>query len=142
MFENVGSKIKAWAKVILVLGTILSLAGGTVFLVLHPSNRHNVELPDVILCIVTIVIGFLLSWFAALHVYAYGENNENLKRLVRIKNSENQENNSSIHTKADNSPRDTYYFGTQKKYPENGSPIRTKTDNSSGDTYYFSERKK
>ncbi len=116
MFENVGSKIKAWAKVILVLGTILSLAGGTVFLVLHPSNRHNVELPDVILCIVTIVIGFLLSWFAALHVYAYGENNENLKRLVRIKTTDNQDNNSQISMKSENVSPDSYYFGKQNSY--------------------------
>ena len=82
MFDNVGSKIKAWAKVIFAINAISCLIGGIVFITIHPFNHWSVSVGDVFVGLFIIAIGLLLSWFASLWVYAYGENNENLKFIA------------------------------------------------------------
>ena len=67
LYENIGNKIKAWAKWIFVLGAIISVIGSIVDII-------NAEDPGQILAaIFMIFLGPLICWVSSWMVYGFGE---------------------------------------------------------------------
>lgn len=83
MFENVGRKIRNWAKLLFYINAIITVVSGITFIVQHPLSRNSGGV-DVLIGFAIIIFGLLFSWFISLLVYAYGENNENLKRTAGV----------------------------------------------------------
>jgi hypothetical protein len=84
MFTNVGDKIKVLAKVICVLGIIVSvvmgiaiISGGSSFSYYTSSNQ--MILPGLLV----MVLGSVLSWANAILLFTFGEMAENIASLRR-----------------------------------------------------------
>lgn len=76
MFNNIGSKIKALAKVICWIGIIASIIGGIGCIVADE---------DMILYGLLIAIfGSLFSWIGSFFTYGFGELIDNSSKLVAI----------------------------------------------------------
>lgn len=71
MFENVGAKLKAYAKVICWIGIILSVISGIVLM----ADGYNGS--GVFPGLLIIIVGSLASWIGSLGIYGFGELVEN-----------------------------------------------------------------
>ena len=87
MFSNVGSKIKAFAKVVCWGGIIASVIGGICCLGIAPSAQYSMRTTLIVTGIAVLVFGPLFSWLGSLFTYGFGELieqataiNENLRR--------------------------------------------------------------
>ena len=70
MFNNVGSEIKAWAKILVILITIVSvILGGVWGSVLFGDYGINIVLGAAIFG----VIGYFLGRLSAMAIYAFGQ---------------------------------------------------------------------
>ncbi len=82
MFENAGSKIQTLAKVVCVLGIIISVIAGIMILSGGTALRYYGASMNVIITgLLTIVIGSLASWINALLLYALGSLVENVASI-------------------------------------------------------------
>lgn len=83
MFGNIGGKIKTTAKILCILGIIISLVNG--ILIISRSTSYN---STVVLGLVSIIVGSLLSWISSFFLYGWGEliekTGENNEALTRI----------------------------------------------------------
>ena len=74
MFNNIGGKIKALAKVICWIGIIASVIGGIVLMI------HDEDM--ILYGILTAVGGALFSWIGSFFTYGFGELIDNTSKLV------------------------------------------------------------
>ena len=65
MFENVGEKIKTFARVIFSLELIASIISGIVIFL----NDDDLTF----IALLTVILGIIFSWFSALLIYGFGE---------------------------------------------------------------------
>ena len=82
MFNNIGGKIKALAKVLCWLGIILSVLSGIAILASGDSGRIAVNgaystVSSGVAGILVIVIGCLASWIGSFFAYGFGQLIEN-----------------------------------------------------------------
>ena len=77
MFENVGLKIKAIAKIFFVIQVIASVMCGLFILA-----EGELIIGDIFLLVgpVILILGPVCSWMSALFVYGFGELIENTKK--------------------------------------------------------------
>lgn len=68
MFENVGKKIKTFAKVICWIGIIGSALWGIIYIL-----SEGLYLEDIIIAVIIIAGGVLSSWISSLFIYGFGE---------------------------------------------------------------------
>ena len=85
MFENIGSKIKALAKVICWVGIILSLIIGIIMLASGGDVGSGVGL-------VVIIVGCLGSWIGSFFTYGFGELIEKTTEIAENTKSFNSSN--------------------------------------------------
>ena len=85
MFENIGSKIKALAKVICWVGIILSLIIGIIMLASSGDVGSGVGL-------IVIIVGCLGSWIGSFFTYGFGELIEKTTEIAENTKSLNSAN--------------------------------------------------
>ncbi len=68
MFENIGSKIKKLAKVLSIIGIIVSVIIG-----LYIMSKSDGESPLFFIGFLVAIIGSILSWVSGFFVYGFGE---------------------------------------------------------------------
>ena len=85
MFENIGSKIKALAKVICWVGIIISLIAGIVMLASGGDVGSGVGL-------VVIIVGCFGSWIGSFFTYGFGELIEKTTEIAENTKSLNSAN--------------------------------------------------
>ncbi len=118
-FDDAGSKIKSWAKVFFYLFALSSVAGCVAILLICPNGHYIITLVDAALAAGVLVIGCLLSWFGALMIYAFGENNENLKIIASGKTVEGQSDQNSAHA--------ANFSGSARSNKKKGNDVRIET---------------
>ena len=74
MFNNIGSKIKALAKVICWLGVIISVITGIIGII-NGTEQSTVS------GIITIIFGSLASWLGSFFAYGFGQLIENTDEI-------------------------------------------------------------
>ena len=80
MFDNIGGKIKALAKVLCWLGIIASVISGIAIIVMASQNRYSSG-TGVVSGLLTIVLGCLGSWIGSFFTYGFGQLIENTDRI-------------------------------------------------------------
>lgn len=81
-YENIGGKIKILARVLCVLGIIVSFVSGIRFIVV--SSEIGTMYGVYIICgIAIIVVGSILFWIATWLLYAFGDITENVAIIKR-----------------------------------------------------------
>ena len=85
MFDNIGGKIKALAKVLCWIGIVLFVISGIVTMLQEQSDQA------VLAGILTIIVGCLLSWIGSFFAYGFGQLIENTDELVRLKRADKRE---------------------------------------------------
>lgn len=78
MFNNIGGKIKALAKIVCWLGIIASVLSGIILIAAGGTQ-------NIVTGIVTIVVGALSSWIGSFLVYGFGELIDNTAALKENK---------------------------------------------------------
>ena len=71
MFENIGQKIKTFAKVICWLGIVCSCIAGIVILII--TEFWDFGIVYLLLSLGVVGVGSVLSWVSSLCVYGFGE---------------------------------------------------------------------
>ena len=79
MFDNIGGKLKGLAKIITVLGIIISVIYGISLIVTGISQRAFLV---VLLGVLLMIGGSIISWALSLGLYAFGELVENSKVIA------------------------------------------------------------
>ena len=74
MFNNIGSKIKALAKVICWLGIIISVITGIIGII-NGTEQSTVS------GVITIIFGSLASWLGSFFAYGFGQLIENTDEI-------------------------------------------------------------
>lgn len=74
MFNNIGSKIKALAKVICWLGIIISVITGIIGII-NGTEQSTVA------GIITLIFGSLASWLGSFFAYGFGQLIENTDEI-------------------------------------------------------------
>ncbi len=77
MFENIGGKIKALAKVLCWIGIIAS-----VFSAIAMWAQNSSYSPTILPGILILVLGCLLSWIGSFFTYGFGQLIENTDRIA------------------------------------------------------------
>ena len=72
MFDNIGGKIKALAKVTCIVGIVASVIGAISLWI--ANSRNN---PTILMGIIVLVVGCLASWVGSFFCYGFGELIEN-----------------------------------------------------------------
>ncbi len=72
MFNNIGGKIKALAKIICYVGIALSIISGIGVMVYAGDALENIPLA-ILGGIIVIGLGVLFSWIGSFVLYGYGE---------------------------------------------------------------------
>lgn len=81
MFDNIGGKIKALAKIVAWIGIILSVVLGIVAMfspVVYNGTAYKGILPGILI----IIIGALGSWISSWVMYGFGQIIENTDKLA------------------------------------------------------------
>lgn len=73
MFDNIGGKIKALAKVVCWLGIICAALTGLGLIVSGLSAGGTDSVLSILKGVGTIIIGALMSWIGAFITYGFGE---------------------------------------------------------------------
>ena len=73
MFDNVGSKIKVFAKVVCWIGIIASIILALVLFVAASGARYSMQTTLILSGFAVIIVGSLLSWLGSLFTYGFGE---------------------------------------------------------------------
>lgn len=73
MFDNIGGKIKALAKVLCWIGIIASVISGIVMIVSGSSSRYYSGPSPVLTGFLTIILGALFSWIGSFFTYGFGQ---------------------------------------------------------------------
>ena len=73
MFDNVGGKIKGFAKVVCWIGIIGSIIGGIGCFVASSGARYSMQTTLILSGFAVIIVGSLLSWLGSLFTYGFGE---------------------------------------------------------------------
>lgn len=73
MFDNVGGKIKGFAKVVCWIGIIGSIIGGIGCFVASSGARYSMQTTLILSGFAVITVGSLLSWLGSLFTYGFGE---------------------------------------------------------------------
>ena len=73
MFDNVGGKIKGFAKVVCWIGIIGSTIGGIGCFVASSGVRYSMQTTLILSGFAVITVGSLLSWLGSLFTYGFGE---------------------------------------------------------------------
>ncbi len=68
MFDNIGGKIKALAKVVCWLGIIASVISA--IMLWAQNNRYQ---STILMGLITLVLGCLISWIGSFFTYGFGE---------------------------------------------------------------------
>lgn len=98
MFNNIGSKIKSYAKVIFWIGVVLSIIAGIAIIGIAFASSSSVYAPfsfgrffaGLIFAIIAVCIGVLISWINVLVLYGFGVLVENSDTLKQLKQSETE----------------------------------------------------
>ena len=85
MFNNIGGKIKALAKVLCWIGIVCSVISGIAMMLSQQTDQ------GVLAGIVTIIVGCLVSWIGSFFAYGFGQLIENTDELVRLKRADKTE---------------------------------------------------
>lgn len=103
MFDNIGRKIKAWAKALCWVGIILSIGLGIALILIGDSlgryGRYNPANPALIGAgIAWLVIGPVFSYIGSLAMYGLGElvENSDIRTELAIKKSMENERTETI----------------------------------------------
>ena len=80
MFDNIGGKIKALAKVFCWLGIIASIISGAAIIVQASQQRYNSGV-GILYGVLIIVGGSLISWISSFFTYGFGQLIENTDRI-------------------------------------------------------------
>ena len=87
MFDNVGGKIKGFAKVVCWIGISASIILALVLFVAASGARYSLQTTLILSGIAVLCVGPLLAWLGSLFTYGFGELieqttaiNENLRR--------------------------------------------------------------
>jgi len=72
VYENIGGKIKGFAKFIAWFGIIGSVIGG-IAMISQGSNYYRSSNPMMLPGILTIIAGSLASWISSWFTYGFGE---------------------------------------------------------------------
>lgn len=72
MFDNIGGKIKALAKVTCIVGIVASALGAIALWMANSSNN-----PTILTGFVTLAVGCLCSWIGSFFCYGFGKMVEN-----------------------------------------------------------------
>ncbi len=85
MFNNIGGKIKALAKVLCWIGIVLSVITGIAVMASGNSNitingSYAIVSP-IVSGIIVIVIGCLISWISSFFAYGFGQLIENTDEI-------------------------------------------------------------
>ena len=101
MFENVASKIQKAAKIIWIVGLIVSALGHFVGMLLLISTFAQLlfNVAEVVLmvfgvmigCLISFAVGALILYFITLCIYGFGQIIENTDTLVESQKSEEEE---------------------------------------------------
>ncbi len=85
MFENIGGKIKALAKVLCWVGIIASVISGIV-MISNGSRSYGYynSGAGAVAGIITIIVGSLASWIGSFFTYGFGQLIENTDAMKRI----------------------------------------------------------
>ena len=77
MYDNVGEKLKDWAKAIAVIGIILSITVAILLFVfssqLARSYYGSSKIVSIVLGVITLILGPVASWVTSLIVYGIGQ---------------------------------------------------------------------
>lgn len=77
MFENIGGKIKALAKVLCWIGIIASVISAIAM-----WGQNSSYSPTILPGILILVLGCLLSWIGSFFAYGFGQLIENTDRIA------------------------------------------------------------
>lgn len=78
MFDNIGHKIMTLAKVICVIGIILSVITGIAMMAVGTRDAYGYKTgPNILGGLLTIVLGSLGSWVGSFFTYGFGQLIEN-----------------------------------------------------------------
>ena len=94
MFKNIGKKIKGLAVVLCILGILIAVVIGLLFIVIAVGLLGNQLFPTLSkgvkigLGIISIVVGFLGSWIGSFVLYGLGQLIDNTDKLVAQKQQE------------------------------------------------------
>ena len=91
MFNNIGRKIKALAKVLCWIGIIASILGGIGMIAAGSSYTYSFGYgyssgPSVLVGVLTIIFGSLFSWIGSFFAYGFGqliEDTEEIRESIR-----------------------------------------------------------
>ena len=81
MFNNIGGKIKALAKVMCWIGIVMSVLSGIMTIVAGASSYDATS--AIVSGVVIIIVGPLLSWIGSFFTYGFGELVENSQYLKK-----------------------------------------------------------
>ncbi len=81
MFENIGGKIKALAKIICWLGITASVLGGIYMFWLAGNAYGRISTVLIVYGVLLIVGGSLISWIGSFFTYGFGQLIENSDRI-------------------------------------------------------------
>jgi len=77
MFNNIGGKIKALAKLVCWIGIVCSVIAGMIMI------ANAVYVSALVLAIIFVLVGSLISWISSFTLYGFGQLIENTDRLVQ-----------------------------------------------------------
>lgn len=84
MFDNIGGKMKAFAKILCILGIIGASIG---FIVMLIGGIEAEEAVVIIMSFVVLGVGILFAWIGSWGLYGFGELIENSDKQTYLLNS-------------------------------------------------------
>lgn len=95
LFENIGEKIKALAKVVFVIGILISVIGGLVSSIALGSVMHGFA---ILVFFGSVVVGVIAAYISSMFLYGFGELISNSKKLVENGNAPQEFNSNTANT--------------------------------------------
>lgn len=81
MFSNIGGKIKTLARIICVLGIVISIFGGLI-LIIQGASYHESSLT--VTGVLVLFVGTIGSWIGSFFAYGFGELIENTTVIAEL----------------------------------------------------------
>lgn len=102
MYENIGEKIKALAKILFIIEIFVTVIGGIIlsitFINVLYLRGFSVFFCFVIVFVGTVVIGVPVAYISSMFFYGFGELISNSKKLVEIGNAPQEVNSNKTST--------------------------------------------
>ena len=108
MYNNIGRKIKILARIICIIGIIISIILGLLVLPYIEYIEYYIKIDSLALikeklteslieCIKIIVLGSLISWISSFCLYGFGQLIENSDKAVELLSKNNTINKTNEH---------------------------------------------